>query len=63
MYRRPDPADGRQPLSKLSGRGRALVAGLDHMAIRHQAEIVRSYGNDRSAQLKPLLVHFILHTK
>jgi MarR family transcriptional regulator, organic hydroperoxide resistance regulator len=62
VYRRPDQADGRRVLIYLSDRGRELVAELDHMAIRHQAEIVRSYGNDRAAQLKHLLEHFILRT-
>lgn len=62
VYRRPDAADGRRVLIYLSDRGRALVSELDHMAIRHQAEIVRSYGNDKAAQLKNLLEHFILRT-
>jgi DNA-binding MarR family transcriptional regulator len=62
VYRRPDPLDGRRVLIFLSDRGTALVAELDHMAARHQAEIVRSYGDDKAAQLKHLLEHFILRT-
>lgn len=62
VYRRPDALDGRRVLIFLSDRGRELVAELDHMAIRHQAEIVRSYGDDKAAQLKDLLEHFILRT-
>jgi MarR family transcriptional regulator, organic hydroperoxide resistance regulator len=62
VYRRPDAEDGRRVLIYLSDRGRDLVAALDHMAIRHQAEIVRSYGNEEAAQLKHLLEHFILRT-
>lgn len=62
VYRRPDPLDGRRVLIFLSDRGRALIAELDHMAIRHQAEIVRSYGDEQAAQLKHLLEHFILRT-
>jgi DNA-binding MarR family transcriptional regulator len=62
VYRRPDPADGRRVLIYLSDRGREMVAELDHMAARHQADIVRSYGNDKAAQLKHLLEHFILRT-
>jgi len=62
LYRRPDPLDGRRVLIFLSDHGTALVAELDHMAARHQAEIVRSYGDDKAAQLKHLLEHFIIRT-
>jgi DNA-binding MarR family transcriptional regulator len=62
VYRRPDADDGRRVLIYLSDHGRDLVIQLDLMAIRHQAEIVRSYGNEEAAQLKHLLEHFILRT-
>jgi MarR family transcriptional regulator, organic hydroperoxide resistance regulator len=62
VYRRPDPEDGRRVLIYLSDRGRELVAELDSMAIRHQAEIIHNYGNEKAAQLKHLLEHFILRT-
>lgn len=62
VYRRPDPQDGRRVLIYLADRGTALVGELDHMATRHQAEIVRNYGDDQAAQLKRLLEHFILRT-
>lgn len=62
VYRRPDPQDGRRVLIYLADRGSELIRELDHMAIRHQAEIVRNYGDDQAAQLKRLLEHFILRT-
>lgn len=62
VYRRPDQQDGRRVLIYLADRGSELVRELDHMAIRHQAEIVRNYGDDRAAELKRLLEHFILRT-
>jgi DNA-binding MarR family transcriptional regulator len=62
VYRVSDPADRRKVLIFSSDRGRALAQRLAPLALDQEAQIVDSYGERATAQLKRLLETLIERT-
>ena len=62
VYRVADPADRRKVMIFLSDRGRALSERLDRLVADHQANLVESWGDEHTSQLKRLLEGLIERT-
>lgn len=59
VYRVQDPSDRRRVLMHLSDRGKALAKRLSSLAERQEADIIQSYGNKSTSELKRLLESLI----
>ena len=62
VYRVADPADRRKVMIFLSDRGRDLSGRLERLVSDHQANLVESWGDEQTTQLKRLLEGLIERT-
>ena len=59
VYRVQDPNDRRRVLMHLSDRGKVLAKRLSSLASRQEADIIQSYGDKSTNELKRLLESLI----